>query len=254
LVFTGYRVGDELVNSTELRLDSNSPNYVKVTWLLQYYLSVTDISGLASSLTGWYPVGSSLTVTVPSLVLYGNMTRLVFDGFYTNAPHYYVNGTSAELFIVKPTLLVVNWAREYNVTLRLFNPQGIFLGYYRLGWLREDYLVNGVRISGIYIPLEKPLVVNGPLLNSSINAVLGRFMIADYLNLPAPLVKIRLNCGNYTLEVRTGVTGYTPELLIPGYSCTYSRPILGYYSLGLLLTISLATAILMRRLTHGSAG
>jgi len=250
LVFAGYLVGNTLVNSTEIDLDSNSPSHIKVTWLLQYYLDVIDESGYLANLSGWYTIGSMLSFTIPRELIYSNMTRLVFRGLMTNAPRYYINGNHVELFVLKPTVLTVDWIREYNVTLRLFSLSGEFLGSHWLGWLSEGYRLSSIVLNGVPIELGN-IIISGPILDVKVNATPTRFLVRDSLGLPAPFASIVLNCGNHTVWVTTEITGYTPVVITQG-SCSYTKPVLGYLSMIMIAAASALVMIIGRHLLQST--
>jgi M6 family metalloprotease-like protein len=123
--------GDVSSNLTTLTLLMNKPMSIQANWIKQYYVTIISPTGSPTG-EGWYNAGTMVTVSVQSTVLYGNGTRLMFNGW--NAENY-GNGPTTQIVVTSPTRLVAGWKTQYLVSVQ--SPYGTPKGS---GWYDADAL------------------------------------------------------------------------------------------------------------------
>jgi hypothetical protein len=121
--------GDLSSTSTSLTVTMNKPVSVQANWIKQYYVTIISPTGSPTG-EGWYNAGTTVTVSVQSTVLYGNGTRLIFNGW--NSANVGSN-PSTQIVVNSPTRLVAGWKTQYllNVQSSYGSPTGS--GWYDAG-------------------------------------------------------------------------------------------------------------------------
>ena len=249
LRLVGTWVDDVFTNNTAIKLFMNEPHVVNYEWARYYWFQVIDASGKLTNMSNWYLADSIINITVPKTTVYLNDdARLVFSGFQTNATHYLINGNSIVLLIDSPTQLVVNWAREFNVSLIIYSINNTPIITEHLGWLPAGYKIRSVSINGINYTLQKPIYVTGPELTAVINANYAQFTVKDLLGLPEPLTRVSIRCDGQVMSVVTNMLGETPRILLPVNStCSVTVQPLGYYSIALITALAMAITVSLLR-------
>lgn len=126
-VFKGW--GDGVPdNPRALSLSENSS--LKAVYEVQHYLKVESAHG-GSELSGWYPEGSKVNVSVSPIVDYGNGTRAVFLGWSGSVED---RSPSVEIVADSPKALTASWKLQRKVS---FSVEGLPEG------ARVSLTVNG---------------------------------------------------------------------------------------------------------------
>jgi hypothetical protein len=121
--------GDLSSTSTSLTVTLNKPVSVQANWIKQYYVTIISPTGSPAG-EGWYNAGTTVTVSVLSTVLYGNGTRLIFNGW--NSANVGNNPTT-QIVVNSPTRLVAGWKTQY-----LLNVQSSYGTSTGSGWYDAD--------------------------------------------------------------------------------------------------------------------
>ncbi len=251
LRLVGLLINNEYVNSTELKLIMNQSYVVNYLWTRYYRLNIVDASNQLTNLSGWYNEDSIVNITVPRTMIYlGNKTRLVFTGFTTNATHYVITNNTLILLMDRPVTITVDWVREYNTSLTLYTINGgAYVSTVYLGWVKYGELVTNVSINGVTYELRTPLIINGVSGTAILNAEYRYFIVRDLLGLPEPFTQVIIKCGDQEFSSTTSAYGMTQELLVPiNVGCIVEAPVIGYYSIALMIALLLIAILIITRL------
>ncbi len=251
-VFTNYVVNNSYaISRNTLNLTLEGPTNVYINYTLQYMLTINDLSGLLNDKSGWYNYDSMITLSEPAIYYLGNETRLIFNAYYiyltgTNLYHAVMNNT-VNLLIDSPYTVIVNWTKQYQVSVSSPVPITVSLsglqnisGYSVVTWVNKSstliilvpryyVLSNGTRL--VYLGGNEAITVNSPLSISLSNFV-RQYLVTVYSKYP-----VSIN-GTYT----TNMTGwlYGGEVLMikpstvfndgvflsePGLVITVNRPV-----------------------------
>jgi M6 family metalloprotease-like protein len=121
--------GDLTSTLTSLTVTMNKPVSLQANWIKQYYVTIISPTGSPTG-EGWYNAGTTVTVSVQSTVLYGNGTRLIFNGW--NAANLENNPTT-QIVVNSPTRLVAGWKTQYQVNVQSSYGTPIGSGWYDAG-------------------------------------------------------------------------------------------------------------------------
>lgn len=113
--FKGWSDG-AVDNPRALRLSENSS--LRAVYEAQHYLKVESAHG-GSGLSGWYPEGSKVNVSVKPVVDYGNGTRAVFLGWSGSVED---QNPSVEIVVDSPKVLTASWKLQKEVS---FSVEGL---------------------------------------------------------------------------------------------------------------------------------
>jgi hypothetical protein len=240
------------MNVTSIMLTMNDSYVVNYVWARYYHLWVVDESNQLVNMSGWYLDGSIINITVSRAIAYlGNNTRLVFNGFMTNATHYLTSGNSIILLISSPTILILDWIKEYNVSLILYTINGTQITREYLGWLLKGYEITNITINGINYKI-KTLIITKPSLTATVYAEYRRFIVRDIFGIPEPFTTVEIRCGVQVISATTNALGLTPNILTPiNTTCIVVPRLLGYYSIMIIAIIIVLITVTLLILDRG---
>jgi hypothetical protein len=121
--------GDLSSTLTSLTVTMNKPVSLQANWIKQYYVTIISPTGSPTG-DGWYNAGTTVTVSVQSTVLYGNGTRLIFNGWNpVNAG----NNPTTQIVVNSPTRLIAGWKTQYLVDVQSSYGTPLGSGWYDAG-------------------------------------------------------------------------------------------------------------------------
>jgi hypothetical protein len=128
LRFSGWS-GDLSSTLTSLSVTMNKPVSLQANWIKQYYVTIISPTGSPTG-EGWYNAGTTVTVSVQSTVLYGNGTRMIFNGWGSSNAG---SNPTTQIVVTSPTRLVAGWKTQYLLNVQSSYGTPIGSGWYDAG-------------------------------------------------------------------------------------------------------------------------
>lgn len=125
--FVGWMVGAEEIGGREITITPRSHLSVIQRYSTQYFVNVS--TAIDEGIEGWYDKGSSLEVSLPSMIQLDNKSRLRFGGWRGSLE---VLNSTLRIVVEAPIRLEAVWVKQYLVEVA--SPFGSVIGG---GWLDE---------------------------------------------------------------------------------------------------------------------